>query len=319
MNTRPRFPRLLRGASAALCAVALSACSRGTPPADGTLRVGVAIPVQGGILRAMAPAGRPLDVTVLIDGAQSPHAFEPSAHQLAALSRCSVYFATGLPFEQTLEPRLQALNPSLAIVRCGSPAAPPHSIDAPSPDNGEDHGEDHDEDHCDDHDDDDPHRWTSPAGIREFAAAMATALATSDPDHADGWHLGFETFSAAVAEHEAALRATLAPVRGRAFLAYHPAWGRVAAEFGLRQLAVERHGGAPTAKHLAALTHEARSEGIRAIVVQSDSEAERAKAFADTLGVGLVRANPMRSDPLALIDEIGAALEASVGRQTDDP
>lgn len=301
-KARRSVPTIL--ATTLLLATSLS-CSREAPPPDATLRIGAAIPVQGGILRAMAPADRPLDVTVLIDGAQSPHAFEPSARQLAALSRCSIYFATGLPFERELEPRLRALNPSLSIVRCGSdPAAHRHHHeDGEADDSNGDHG-----------DGEDPHRWTSPAGILDFATKMEAALETADPAHANGWLQGFEAFSSAVRERETALCARLEPHRGSAFLAYHPAWGRVAAEFGLRQLAVERHGGAPTAKHLAELTREARAEGIRAIVVQSDSEAARAQTFADSLGVGLVRANPMQSDPLALIDEIGNALEASLGR-----
>ena len=278
----------------ALSFVLLSACSRETPaPDSGTLVLGVAVPPQAGLLRAMAPEGLPLDIVTLIDGAQNPHSFEPGAKQLADLSRCSLYVSAGLPFETALVPRLQALNSSMRIVWVEPDA-------------------EHDHDHHDEHEDhDDPHWWMSTDGMQRQTDVLLEALAALDPDHVAEWTQGHKAFVTRLAKADADTKARFEPYRGRAFLAYHPAWGQFAAETGLRQFSIEQHGAAPTAKHLAELSRAVQDEGIRAILVQSESEAERAKPFADSLGLAIVHLNPLEPDPFVRLQKtIDAVLQS---------
>lgn len=283
-----RSVRLLPIVLAVAGSVAFGADSD-APPA-----VGVAVPPQAGILRAIAPEGLTPSITILVDGSQNPHSFEPGARQLAALSRCTLYFSAGLPFETPLAPRLRALSPSLRLV--------------PPPEITEDHDEDGDHgDH-----DHDPHFWTSPDGIRAMAATLAEAMAEADPAHAAEWRLGHEAFAVRLCEREKELRERFADFRGRTFLVYHPAWGHFAEEFGLRQLAIEHHGGAPTARHLAELMRTARNERVRALIVQSDSEAARARSVAEALALPIVRLNPLEPDPFALLEATAEAVATSL-------
>ncbi len=270
----------------------LLAVAVGIARADAPLAVGVAVPPQAGILQAMAPEGLSPAVTVLVDGSQNPHSFEPSARQLAALSRCALYFSAGLPFETPLAPRIRSLSPDIRMV------PPPESVD------------DHDEHGA--HDEHDPHFWTSPDGILAAAETMAGAMAEADSAHAAEWRRGYEAFAERIRGRESAMRERFAASRGRAFLVYHPAWGHFAETFGLRQLAIERHGGAPTAKHMAELTRTAKDEGVRALVVQSESEAARAKPIAETLAIPVVRLNPLEADPEALLEATAEAVSASL-------
>ena len=75
---------------------------------------------------------------------------------------------------------------------------------------------------------------------------------------------------------------------------------------------MERHGAAPSARQLAALVDTVRAEGIRAILVQSESEAARAAPLARTLSLEVLRVNALAPDPLAQLDAAAAAVEAAL-------
>ena len=253
--------------------------------------VAVCLPPQAGILEALVPEAAPL---VLIDRGQNPHSFDPSPRQLAALSQCDIYVAAGLPFENALLQRLRALNPAMRI------------IPAPADEHDHDLGEAADQHaEADEHD---PHFWTHPDGILAEARAIAAALAEAVP----AVNTSLAAYEACLRGLDAELRARLVPYKDRAFLVYHPAWSHFAEEYGLRQLAIEHHGGAPSAKHLARLTDAVRAEGIRLVVVQSDSEAARARPFADSLGLGTRLVNPLGRDPFHVLRDTAEAIEAAL-------
>ena len=283
-NTPSR--RLLR------LAAAVGLLAMAAPPAFADPAVAVCLPPQAGILDALLPGSEPL---VLIAPGQNPHSFDPTPRQLARLSACTLYIAAGLPFETVLLPRLRALNPSMKLV------------DAPATDHEDDeHGGD--DAHGGDADEHDPHFWTHPDGILSAAEAMAAALSETFPERAADIAVRLDAYRAELRALDGDLRERLAPLSGHAFLAYHPAWSHFAAEYGLRQLAIEHHGGAPSARHLAALADTVRAEGIAAILVQSESEAARARAFADTLRLRTLRVDPLQRDPRQLLRDTAAAI-----------
>ena len=287
---RSRIPKLL---PLLLLATLAAGCGRrdSAPVASG-VSVAVAIPPQAGILRAMDEKGHCGAIAVLIDGTSSPHAFEPSARQLAEIADCMLYASAGLPFESALEERLRAMAPQAAFL------PPPYHPDHDDPSGHDDH--------------DDPHWWTSPEGIKAEAVALCGAMKELDPENAGDWDAGCAAFRKRLAECVEGIRRDLGPFRGKAFLAYHPAWGHFAEATGLRQLALEHHGGAPTSKHLVELAGAIRAEGVRAVLVQSDTEAERARSFAEDNGLAIVRVNPLQPDPLRLLEQTCAAVRESL-------
>ena len=291
-NTRPSALRIVH---CALCTLHFFATA--SLPCSAAPAVAVCLPPQAGILDAILPDAAPL---VLVDRGQNPHSFEPSPRQLARLATCELYFAAGLPFEKALLPRLRTLNPAMRIV--DAPVHEHHDED------DDEHGDEEDHDHAAEADEHDPHFWTHPDGILAAARTMAAALAESGAVPVSTLDAALQSYESDLRELDAQLRARLAPMAGRAFLVYHPAWSHFAAEYGLRQLAIEHHGGAPSAKHLAALTDAVRAEGIRAILVQSDSEASRAQAFAESLGLRTIRVNPLQRDPRQLLRDTADAI-----------
>lgn len=90
------------------------------PPAataGGRVPVYVTIPPQAYFVERVG--GEFVDVGVLIGAGQSPHTFEPTARQMAAISTARVYFAIGAPFERRVLQRLAEASPNVNIVDTG--------------------------------------------------------------------------------------------------------------------------------------------------------------------------------------------------------
>ena len=116
---------------------------------------------------------------------------------------------------------------------------------------------------------------------------------------------------------------TLNPYRGRAFLVFHPSFGRFAEAYGLRQTAIETDGKSPSPRQLSAFVKTARRENIRVVFVEPQFESRSAKAVADAIDGRIEWVDPMardvfgslRSLTLALVSAFKEADQAA-GRET---
>jgi zinc transport system substrate-binding protein len=113
---------------------------------------------------------------------------------------------------------------------------------------------------------------------------------------------------------DARLRESLAPLKGRDFFVYHPAFGYFADAYGLRQIPVEIEGKEPTARQLARLIDRARAEGVRVIFVQPQFSAKSAQAIATAIGGSVIPLDDLAKDYLAnlaaMAEKVRGALAA---------
>ena len=58
------------------------------------------------------------------------------------------------------------------------------------------------------------------------------------------------------------------PLKGKEVFVFHPAFGYLLDEYGLKQVPIETMGKSPGPRHLALLVHEARQRGVKVIFVQ---------------------------------------------------
>lgn len=284
-----------------------SVVERGPQPPPTTKRslIVVSIPPQQGIVRHLA--GELVAVETLIAANQNPHTYEPTPRQLVRIADAQVLFTAGLPFEKSLLPRLAKSHPGVRVV---DPTAgyPVLTIE------GDAHNHGHDEEHG--HDcapgAPDPHLWLAPAGILHQAKALAAELAQRDPGNAETYQAGLVRLTAAVDQLDRRLRAQFAPHRGQAFLVYHPAWGHFAHAYGLRQIAIEQHGGSPNAKYLTGLLDDAHRTGIRGILAQSQAETTRVRALFTDPALRILTVHPLEADPLRSLETTAAAILAAL-------
>jgi zinc transport system substrate-binding protein len=221
---------------------------------------------------------------------------------MAALAEAAFWVLSGTEFEIGLRPKIAALFPSLPIID-GTEGVRFRPLEARGGGAGE-AGIDR-------------HTWLGAEPAKIMAAHIRDALAAADPAGAAVYE---ENCAALIEDIDAefgALRAALAPLRGRTVFVYHPAFGYFLDEFGVLQEAVETGGKEPTPRVLGELMEKARRERAAAIFVQTQFPLRTAKSMADALGLDLIPLDPLSPDWLANIRVMGEALGRSVPEARD--
>ena len=235
--------------------------------------------------------GEHVRVNALVRAGQDPHAYEPTARQIAALAEADLYVRVGVGFEDAWMPRLLAANPRMRVLDAQD------GIELRRKAAGHDHGDpDHGHDHGHDHGDVDPHVWTSPARVKIMGARIRDALADLAPEYAADFAANYDRFAADLDALDTEIRARLAGVENRRFMVYHPAWGYFAEDYDLDQVAIEREGKEPGARALTAMIEQARREGIRVIFVQPQLNPSSAEQVARSIGGQVAVIDPLSGD-----------------------
>jgi zinc transport system substrate-binding protein len=255
----------------------------------------VSIPPQAGLLRALV--GDEVEVRTLVGEGQSPHSYEPTARQLAALGEAEMLFTIGVPFEKALLNKIRPLYPDLPIIGTDEnieKRAMPHVH----------HGE-----HCThDHGEPDPHIWLNARNAAKIAESMFNELGGGSADRT-----AFDQLlnRLKMLEEESILR--LAPFKGSRFYVFHPSFGYFADAYGLKQIAIELDGKSPSPRQLADLIEQAKADSVKVIFVQKQFPVDSANAVAEAIDGTVVQLDPLAEDVVAnlkqITDSIAQALE----------
>jgi len=217
-------------------------------------------------------AGDRVAVETLLPPGANPHTYEPTMTQMLLAGRARLLVEVGhpaLPFERVWRERLTRGRSDLAVVNASRDLV----VDG-----------------------EEGHVWLSPADAPAMAATLALALEAELPGATPAIEANLAAFLRETEALDAELHTLLDPYRGRAFLVYHPAWGALAREFGLEQVAIERHGKPPSPDDLVRLIARGRREGIRTVFVQPQAPRRGAQAVAAELGATLVVLDPLAPD-----------------------
>jgi zinc transport system substrate-binding protein len=88
------------------------------------------------------------------------------------------------------------------------------------------------------------------------------------------------------------------------FYIYHPALTYLARDYALTRLAVENEGKEPSAKHIARIINQARSEGVKHIFYQSEFPATSVEIICKDINATAVEINPLEEDIFSNIRQI---------------
>ena len=237
--------------------------------------------------------------SVLVGPGQNPHTYEPTARQMAEVSRARAYFRVGVDFEEAWLGRIVQTNPRLRVIdqREGIRLRPA--------DAGHDHGDDS-------QGRPDPHIWTSPPLARLMAAQVRDELTALDPEGARAYAVGFAGLAADLDALDTEIRQALADHTRRRFMVFHPSWGYFADTYGLEQIAIEQRGKEPGARTLGALIDEARAEGVRVVFIEPQDNPAPAKAVAHAVGARAVTVDALAEDYIANLRRVAAAFSAAL-------
>jgi zinc transport system substrate-binding protein len=281
MHLRSEFyPFLLFAASL------LGGCGRSAVDPSAPISIAVSILPEKWLANQLA--GDRAAIATIVSPGDNHHTYQPSDAQVSQLMKSAVFFRIGAPFENG--PWFRAIQgagrPRIVDLREGI-----ELLDIAE------HG-DHEHHH---EGGKDPHIWLSPRLLKTQAATMARALAEVDPQHKADYDQRLTALAGRLDELDRALQAKLAPLRGKAFFVFHPAWGYFARDYGLRQVAIEVEGKEPSDRELTEIQRQARQLGAKVILVQPQISGRSVQAVAQATGAKVEQVDPLAADlPAAL-------------------
>lgn len=232
--------------------------------------------------------GARVEVLTLVQPGDNPATYSPGPATLASLDRAQAWFTLGVHFEQVWRERITRDRPGLEVVDLAA-GLPRRQVEQSWATLGHDHAHDH-------AGMPDPHTWTDPRLAARMAATIAATLARLDPAAAAEYQARSEALQQELLALHEEIAGRLAPVRGQAFIVFHPSWGYFADAYGLQQLPIEIGGREPGPRGLAQLIELGRETSVRAVFVQRQFSQRSARAVAEALGAEVVEADPLALD-----------------------
>lgn len=240
--------------------------------------------------------GPAVNVTVLVEPGHSPATYETTPRQMTALGNAHVYFRIGTPFEKGLMRKLSGSFQSLKIVDIRN------GISLRYFDWGAAHQIP------------DPHIWLDPINAKIQAGTVCTALSLIDPEQAPTFEKNMRKFIKEMDRLHAEIKKILAPLKGRTFYVFHPAFGYFGELYGMKQVAIQKEGKEPTARQLAALIEQARSDNVKVVFVQPQHAKKDAEAIAAAVGGTTMSLNPLPKKYMAGLRKIAVTLRTGLSR-----
>lgn len=250
--------------------VITGAVSCSTASDSSKITVAVSVMPQKAFVEAVG--GDLIDTVVMIPPGKSPENYEPSPKLMSAFSEADIYFSIGVPAESAYI--LPIVSKSTKIVALAD------AVDSVYPPNLLGEGRD-------------PHIWLSPKRVKVMIDVIADKLSELDPSNADTFRQNANNYKNDLDHLDAELRSSLEGVKDRSFIAYHPAFGYVASDYGLKMYALEDGGHEITGSHLAEMIELAKRENIRVIFYQAEISSAQAEAFADEIGGKTLMLDPL--------------------------
>lgn len=161
---------------------------------------------------------------------------------------------------------------------------------------------------------DDPHVWLSPRLAKIQIEHIYEGLITVDPENEAAYASNKHGLLKAVDELDRKIRAQLAELDTRTFMVFHPAWSYFAAEYDLKQIAIEAEGKEPSAAELAEFIKIAQEEQVKVIFVQPQTSSRTANIIAKQIGAKVELLDPMSADWLKNLRRTAEALSSALGQ-----
>jgi zinc transport system substrate-binding protein len=242
--------------------------------------------------------GERVEVEVLIKAGADPHTAELTPRQIIGLEKAKVFFLVGLPLEKTI---MEKMNDG--ALRVDVTEGVTHR--------GVEGGVCHNHNH-------DPHMWFSLTMLQTQAVNICAGLKKADPAGSGLYNANLKSVLEELQSADRDVRELLKPLKGKTFLAYHPAYGYFADDYGMKQMHVEVEGKAPSARQLLGTVKSAREQGIRTVFVAPQFDRKSAEAIAETLGADIVVVDALAERTADEIRRFADALSLDARKVTEN-
>lgn len=249
--------------------------------------------------------GDHVDVEYVAPPQFNPHFIDPRPSDVLSVKRADVFVHTGLDLEAWREPLLNAAGNPRAI-RGGAGeinlSEGIRLLNAPQAGVTRSAGDIHMLGN--------PHYWLGPENGGIMARTIARRLSEIDPAHAADYEANLAAFKSRLESKLDEWRATLAPLEGAEFVAYHDEWPYFAEFAGvtIQQFLEPKPGIPPGPKHMAFIESYIETNDVKGIAYTSIFPSKPAESLAKKTGVPVIEMAQgvgevkAATDYLALID-----------------
>ena len=222
-----------------------------------------------------AVGGDLVEVIVMIPPGSSPANYEPTPQEMEQFSKSKLYFAIGVPTEEeNIIPKASETN-TMEIVRLQE------DVSEVYPDRELASGRR------------DPHIWLSPRRVMVMIRAITREISRIDPDNSHLYEENAQNYIAELEQIDKQIQTILDHVENRKFIVFHPAFGYLADDYGLKMYALEKDGKEATAQRLKEMIDLAKEEDIKIIFFQSEISSRQAQSFAEEIGGETIQLAPL--------------------------
>ncbi|GMK45500.1 ABC transporter substrate-binding protein [Paenibacillus glycanilyticus] len=233
--------------------------------------------------------GDNVNVVNLIPAGVEPHDWTPKSQDLTIASKAQLFLYNGAGLEGWTDDFLKGLpkNGGLITAEMSKGIALIHGN--PEEEEGHDHG-DHDHDL-----DVDPHTWVSPKSAMVMAANVEDSLIQADPAHKEAFEANYQTLVGKLEALNEEFESKLAAAPHKSIVVSHQAFGYLARDYGLTQIAITglSPDAEPRAQDLLKVAKFVKSQGIKYIYFEEMVSPDLAKTIASETHTKLLVLNPI--------------------------
>lgn len=222
-----------------------------------------------------AVCGDLAEVVTMVPPGNSPENYEPTAEEMEKFSDASLYFSIGVPTEKA------HILPNIGDIKVISLQ---DAVAAVYPERTFESGER------------DPHIWLSPKRVKVMIETIANEMRKLDPSNAATYNKNAKAYIEQLDALDEQIKAALEGVQNKTFIVYHPAFGYLAADYGLTMYALEEEGKEATAQHLQEMIDLAKAKNIKVIFYQDEIDSSQSRAFAEEIGGKTMQLSPLAAN-----------------------
>ena len=243
-------------------------CATKTEPSD---KIGVIVTILPQAEFVENVGGENVDLIVMIPPGASPHTYAPTPGKLSAVKQAKIYatVGSGVEFELVHMDRIIAANEDMLYIDCSNGV---ELID------------------------NDPHIWLSPKNAQIMVKNICDGLVEVDPANKEYYVNRKQEYVSKLDALDREMETGLASITNRRFMVLHPAWGYLARDYDLEQIAIHIEGKNPSPHDLLDLIQKAEEYNIEVVFVSPQFNARSAETIAEAIGGKVIPIDPLAED-----------------------
>ncbi|MGD8781244.1 MAG: zinc ABC transporter substrate-binding protein [Ignavibacteria bacterium] len=251
-------------------------------------------------------AGYDFNLNVMVRPGMSPATYDPLPNQLIELSKASIYFTIGVPFEKVLLKKIRLNFEDVRLIdtrngiklRMIESHTGGHSYENKNINN-------------------DPHIWLSPELVKIQVKNILSGLIEINSYRQDFYEKNYNIFINELDSLQSEIKGILSNARSNKFLVYHPSFGYFCDEFRLKQIPIELEGKEPTGKDIAEIIDVIEKEDINLLFVQKQFTSKLSEKISNLTGIKIVEVDPLSEDYYNNLTTIAKTIAENIDESTD--